>query len=210
MTQEHLTDEDAEARDKEMNDALIQARLEEYERTHPVRESLIERKRGRPKKEQKITVRELDDTPRVDEAAYLPLVEERDLEPLPYKESPSLVARSTTPTDPLLETSLSQNFEMDNNIKSVSKELFNKHEIELKTEVSHDEINNISRLVFLKEKFGISNIDVLTHSFLKLRVSKDRKSRTEFISALNTENRNAQGGNLMSRLLGMGGNNNGQ
>lgn len=114
--------------------------------------------------------------------------------------------------DPLLETSLQQEIESESNIKSVSKELFSHQNIDLKTEVSHDEINNITRLQFLKHRFGIQNIDVLTDTFLRLRVSKQRKSRQEFISALQTENRNAQGGGLIGKLGNMfggnGGNNN--
>ncbi|MEI6887617.1 MAG: hypothetical protein WCK31_05275 [bacterium] len=111
-------------------------------------------------------------------------------------------------SDDLLETSLSQNFETENNIKTVSKELFSKTNIELKTEIDHDEINNITRLQFLKEKFMISNVDVLVQNFLKLRVSKDRKSRKEFIDALQMENRNSNAPSMMSKLFGGGGNGN--
>jgi len=117
-----------------------------------------------------------------------------------------LATTSTGNTDELLETSLSQTFEQENSIKTVSKELFNTNGIELKSEVDHDEINNITRLHFLKEKFGISNVDTLVSSFLRLRVSKDRKSRREFIEALQTENRNSNpGGSLMARMFGGGG-----
>jgi len=109
--------------------------------------------------------------------------------------------------DSLLETNLSQEVEAENNIKTVSKELFNEKSIELKTEVSHDEINHITKLQFLRDKFGISNVDVLTLSLLKLRVSKDRKSRNEFVQTVSAE-RQQNNGNFMSRMLGFGGNNN--
>lgn len=102
----------------------------------------------------------------------------------------------------MIEDSLSQPMESDNNIKTVSKELFNKGGIDLKTEVSHDEIIHITKLRFLEQKFGIYNIDNMVESFLGLRVSKDRKSRAEFIDALQTENRNRGGGGLMGRLFG--------
>lgn len=112
--------------------------------------------------------------------------------------------------DELLETSLSQELEQESNIKTVSKELFNNNAIDLKSEVTHDEINDLTRIRFLKEAFGISHTDSLIVSFLSLRVSKNRQSRREFIEALQTENRNAnQGGNFFSRLLGGGNNNNG-
>lgn len=98
--------------------------------------------------------------------------------------------------------------ESDNQVKSVAKELFNQGQIELKTEVSHDEINNLTRLRFMRERFGIDNVETLTNSFLSLRVSKDRKSRSEFIAALQTENRNTNGGGIWSRLFGVNNNNN--
>jgi hypothetical protein len=118
-------------------------------------------------------------------------------------------AQTITPdSDDLLETSLSQSFEQENQIKAVAKELFSSSNIELKTEVNHDEINNVTRLQFLKEKFNIANVDVLVNNFLKLRVSKDRKSRAEFIEALQSDNRNQNSPNFMQKLFGGGGNNN--
>lgn len=125
-----------------------------------------------------------------------------DLEPLP-------TFPVHNPRDALLEDNLSQEVESDNSIKSVSKELFNKESIDLKTEVTHDEINHLTRMRFLEQKFQTENIDVLINSFLRLRVSKNRKSRAEFINALQTENRNAQGsGFSLSKLFGGGSNNN--
>lgn len=92
--------------------------------------------------------------------------------------------------------------EEQNHIKSVSKELFSGDNIDTKTQLSHNDINNITRLRFLSEKFGVENVDVLTNSMLTLRVSMNRKSREEFIASLQTENRNQQGGTWVERLLG--------
>lgn len=110
----------------------------------------------------------------------------------------------------LLETNLSRDVETDSHVKSVSRELFNRSNIDLKTEVNHDEINQVTKIRFLEDKFGIANADVLIQSFLALRVSKERKSRREFVESLQTENKNAQGGfgQAISKLFG-GGNNNG-
>lgn len=110
----------------------------------------------------------------------------------------------------LIEDNLSQTVETDSSIKTVAKELFNRTNIDLKTEVTHDEINQITKLRFLQVKFGVSNVDVLIHSLLGLRVSKNRKSRGEFVNIVQTENRNQQSGGLGSKLAAAfgGGNNN--
>lgn len=98
--------------------------------------------------------------------------------------------------------------ETENSVKSVAKELFSNDVIDLKTEISHNEINNLTRLRFMQEKFRLQsggNLDHVIASFLRLRVSKDRKSRKEFIEALQTETRNSQGGSFMQKLFGGGG-----
>jgi hypothetical protein len=105
----------------------------------------------------------------------------------------------------LIENDLSMDVQEQNNIQSVSKELFNRDNIDLKTEVSHDEINHISRLRFLQKKYGIQNVDVIIDSFLTLRVSKSRKSRAEFIKALNNETETESGKGFWSKILGGGG-----
>ncbi len=105
----------------------------------------------------------------------------------------------------LLESNLGSEIESDSHVKSVSKELFTNNAIFLKTEVSHDEIPNITRILFLRDRFGVQNMDTAINSFLSLRVSKDRKSRKEFIESLQSENRNAQGGGWVSKLFGQSG-----
>lgn len=109
--------------------------------------------------------------------------------------------KDKTFTDPLLENSLGVTLEQDNNIKSVSKELFSgEGEIDLKTEVSHDEVNMITKLRFLELKAELSNVDLLIDSFLKLRVSMARKSRQEFINALRSEDEGVQSSGVLSKL----------
>jgi hypothetical protein len=107
--------------------------------------------------------------------------------------------------EPLLENQLNVQMEQETHIKSVSKELFSVGAIDLKTEVTHNEINAITKLRFLENKYGVSNINTLINSLLALRVSKGRKSRREFIDSLQAERRNEQGGNWMTKLFGGGG-----
>lgn len=66
----------------------------------------------------------------------------------------------------------------------IAKELFISDRIDLRTEVTKDEINLITKLRFLDKRLGLENVDLLLDSFLNLRVSLDRKSRGEFIRAL--------------------------
>ncbi len=93
----------------------------------------------------------------------------------------------------------------ETDIKAVSKELFSSEDIDVKTEVSYDEINMISKIRFLEHKFGIKNVGPLLKSFLSLRVSLARKSRKEFITGIRGEDANQQEEDrrgLMRRWLG--------
>lgn len=112
-------------------------------------------------------------------------------------------------TDPsrLLEEDLSMPVVSETHIKSVSKELFTDENIDLKTELKHDEINNLMRCSVLVDLFGITALENATHNFKRHRVSLNRQSRKEFTDSLQTENRNAQGQNLFQKAFG-GQNNN--
>lgn len=129
-----------------------------------------------------------------------------ELEPLQQIKASTRAIMAVSPDD-LLETNLQTEVESENAIKSVSKELFNRGNIDLKSEVSHNEVNHISKIRFLDTTFGVKNMDSVIDSFLSLRVSLQRKSRHEFIDALQTERRNATGGNWVQRMFQRGGNN---
>lgn len=103
-------------------------------------------------------------------------------------------------TTKLLEDTLQQEVIQESNIKSISKELFAKTDLEVKTELTHNEINQITKLLFLQEKLLISDVRTLIQSFLSLRISKKRQSRKEFIESLQTEQRNAQQLSVFDKL----------
>ena len=73
--------------------------------------------------------------------------------------------------------------------KFVAKELFkaNKKEIMLKTDLDDKEIKVLSRLLYLKERYDLNSIDKFVNTFLKLRVSRKRKGRHEFLEAFKGE-----------------------
>lgn len=159
-----------------------------------------EKEASAPPKKQEIQVMENYAGENEDLALAKELRERRERRGLPTSEGRT--------ADALLESTLSQEFETENNIKTVSKELFSKGSINVKTEISHNEINDITKLGFLKERFRIGNTDFLIQSLLEHRVSLKRKSRDEFIRALQTENRNANpAGTFMSKFFGGGANN---
>lgn len=108
------------------------------------------------------------------------------------------------PSSPSSDELFGRPVEQDDSVKSVAKQLFSSDVIDLKTDITHNEINDLTRLRFMQEKFKVQstgNLDHVISSFLRLRVSKDRKSRREFIEALQTENRNQQGGSIWSKLF---------
>lgn len=65
--------------------------------------------------------------------------------------------------------------------ESPSMELFKDNNIKVKTELSRDEIGIVSKLYFVTEYFELSGFSELLNNFLKLRVSKDRKGRKEYV-----------------------------
>jgi len=65
-----------------------------------------------------------------------------------------------------------------------SKELFSKEDIEVKTDISEEETSIIARLKFLCDELELHNFRKSLVYLLELRVSKNRKSRKEFIDSL--------------------------
>lgn len=86
--------------------------------------------------------------------------------------------------------------EIEDEKKSSAAALFNSDDIDLKTELTQKEILSISKLMFIKERYDIPHIDVFINKLLRLKISKERKGRNEFIQGLHAEERKQQGGDL--------------
>jgi hypothetical protein len=56
--------------------------------------------------------------------------------------------------------------------------------IHQKTELSDEELREINKLYLLGKVFHIKYMDEFLNGFMRLRVSKDRKGRSEFLQAL--------------------------
>lgn len=81
----------------------------------------------------------------------------------------------------------------DNNSTAIaSKELFKSENIELRTDINDEEIINITKLKFnnkILQKHKLKPVfEDYINDFMKLKVSKDRKSRGEFVSINKTNN----------------------
>jgi len=83
------------------------------------------------------------------------------------------------------------------------KELFDIKDIDGKTELTSEQVMIVSRMKILggiyKDKYGLDHINTLIDNFLTLQLSKDRKSRNEFVSAFQSKNDEKVGG-LMDKL----------
>ena len=89
------------------------------------------------------------------------------------------------------------------NSSSNPKELFETQDIEGKTELTGEQVMIISRLKILgciyKDKYGLDFVNNLVDNFLTLQLSKDRKSRVEFVNAFQSKNDEKVGG-LMDKM----------
>lgn len=87
--------------------------------------------------------------------------------------------------------------------ENVSKELFNKDDIKVKTEVNNEEIKAIAKINFICDYLELKRFPNMVKEFLELRVSHKRKSRGEFIKSLQERASRNMGGFFGG---GMGGN----
>ena len=108
----------------------------------------------------------------------------------------------------ITEEKIIEDAELDRKKGAVA--LFDPQEIDLKTELNQFEIMKIAQLSFMAERYKSKNIKHFLQHFLRLKVSKDRKGRREFIEGLHAEERSAQNqsmGPLQKILNSFGGGN---
>jgi len=80
--------------------------------------------------------------------------------------------------------------------KTGSKELLTGDDIDLKTELNHKEIIAASRLLFMSERYEMPVFTHFVTNYLRLKVSKDRKGRREYIEGLHAEEKKEAGRDL--------------
>lgn len=78
------------------------------------------------------------------------------------------------------EISHDTDWRQQTDIENVGKELLSPESPEVRTQLSHDEVNQVSKLLFLGELFENPAIAGLVKNFIVHRISLDRQSRQEF------------------------------
>jgi hypothetical protein len=86
---------------------------------------------------------------------------------------------------------------------SILKELFSNKNIKLKTELTEDQVSIVSRLELMATITKRPYLQIVLNEFLTLQVSKERKSRAEFVEAHKDRNQQANKG-ILNGLLGGG------
>lgn len=89
------------------------------------------------------------------------------------------------------------------------KELFDSENIEVKTELTGEQVLIISKLKAISSiiysKYKIDILERFVNNFLELQVSKDRASRKEFVSAFQSKNDERTGGLMDKMSMNLGG-----
>ena len=67
------------------------------------------------------------------------------------------------------------------------KELFHEDKVKARTDISQRQIKLITKAYYLAEITGMKQIKHILNDFLTLSISKDRKSRAEYVTALQSK-----------------------
>ena len=87
-------------------------------------------------------------------------------------------------TEPLSDP-FSEIGKADNEALQSAKELFNEGSgLKLKTDIDDAEVFGLSRVKFISHVFNLPTLDIWADEFLKLRISRKRKGRLEFLDAI--------------------------
>lgn len=77
------------------------------------------------------------------------------------------------------------------NMQNDVKELFHEDKVKARTDLSIRQIKQITKCYYLGKLTGNQNINTLLKDFMILSISKDRKSRVEFVEGLKAKIENA-------------------
>ena len=86
---------------------------------------------------------------------------------------------------------------------SILKELFNSKNIKVKTELTADQVSIVSRLFLMADITKRPYLGTVLNEFITLQVSKDRKSRMEFVEAHRDRQQNMNKG-IFGNMFGGG------
>ena len=80
----------------------------------------------------------------------------------------------------------------------IAKELFTAENIDMKTEMTAQEINLFSRAAFIRDTFSLDSLNIFMDQFMRLRVSMARKGRGEFVDCVKNQPKEDALGGLAS------------
>ena len=95
-------------------------------------------------------------------------------------------------------------FKDEGNPNEIVKELFANEGIKTRTDLSNEEISLISRMYYIAEELKNDRLTNLMDTFLELKVSKDRKSRDEFVKAFIGSQPEEKKTNFFQRMFNVG------
>lgn len=89
--------------------------------------------------------------------------------------------------------------------KLILKELFKEENLDQKTDLSGNEITALTRVFYIAQKLKIDGLKMLLDKFIRLRISKDRLGRKEFIDMLkgDIDNNKNNMGQMMDNMFNM-------
>jgi len=111
-----------------------------------------------------------------------------------------------------LEKMMESDFSMKPESSEAIKEMFrdgiekdtNRRIIDQKSDISPREQRNLAAADFFHAIGIFEHLDVFTHSFKRLSVSKNRKGRTEAVEMFRGSREHTSGAGFMSRMMGGG------
>lgn len=77
-------------------------------------------------------------------------------------------------------------------MQEVSKQIFSKDNIEVKTDLNTNQINALTKGLLFADTYGVSLMRNLCNTIMVLSVSKDRKGRKEFTEIAKTFNNESE------------------
>ena len=90
--------------------------------------------------------------------------------------------------------------------QSNSRLLLDRNDVETKTELNDVEINNMSKILLIAERYNVPVLYDFAQNIMTLKISRGRRGRREFIQGLHADERREQPQEgMLSRLFGGGG-----
>jgi hypothetical protein len=95
-------------------------------------------------------------------------------------------------------------FSETTNNENPAKELFEvRGDIRTRTELTKKQVSSVVKLKYLSNELMFPELSAIAENFMYCQVSKDRKSRAEFVDTMKGQNEMNQGGGFFSKFRGL-------